>query len=172
MQEKSRNLLFREVSFFTTGGGSWNWIEILRDELSPPPTNVSKISVPPFKKEEKFIPPHHPTLPSLYSIRPCSHGIGTVLIQWRYRSVPLCGSLFTRDRISSVPVWASVHTRTRIRSVPEYFPPKQHKDNLFIYFGPRYFVITMQTSLIFADTDDFPIPNAFVTFLNLPLSAK
>ena len=65
----------------------------------------------------------HPQSKILQILRPCSLGIGTVLIQWRYRSVPLCGSLFTRDRISFVPVWASVHTRTRIRSVPEYFPP-------------------------------------------------
>ena len=37
------------------GGGSWNWIEIHKTEL-PPKTDVTKIVVPPFKKEEISCP--------------------------------------------------------------------------------------------------------------------
>ena len=75
----------REVSFLPPGGGSWNWIEIHKNELfSPPLTNVSKISAPPFTKEENFMP--YPSSPlrlhftALISVQPNL----VKMKQWRF----------------------------------------------------------------------------------------
>ena len=65
--KQSNRIFLGKSHFFTTMDDSCNWIEIHKNN-PPPPTNVTKISVPSFKKEENFMPSPSP---SFYSINQC-----------------------------------------------------------------------------------------------------
>ena len=75
--QSEKSVAFKgSIIFYHQGRGSWNWIEIHKNELFPP-TNVTKISVPPFKKDENFMflsPPPPPPLrlhfTALISVQP------------------------------------------------------------------------------------------------------
>ena len=67
----------REVTFLPPGGGSWNWIEIHKNELSPPQQMSLNFLFPPLRKKKISCPPSPPppppqTSPSFYSINQCS----------------------------------------------------------------------------------------------------